>query len=235
MDAEFVVPRAADAAAALHAPADAQAHPAPEAWLVLRGGIAAGLRPLTPADAPALQAHVAGLSDTARHNRFHGALKGLSRLLAEQLCRPAGADSWACGLWLPADGTEPGGGAETLIAEARWVRDAWGGGAEFGLSVADAWQGQGIAAALLDELATRARAAGVNRLVGEVLRDNVRMRALLARKGFAEAPAATGTTHMATTTVRCTRELGAAGAGTGRAAGWWSLLGWCLGGTLTLQ
>lgn len=201
-------------------------------WLALPGGRSAWLRTLAPDDAPALQAYVAGLSATSRRLRFHGGLKGLSPALAAQFCRSPSADAGTCAVWLQgADGSAP-----LLIGEARWVRSAWGCSAEFGLSVADAWQGQGIAQALLDELVASVQAAGVHRLVGDVLAHNPRMRSLLARMGYAEQDGPDGDT------VRCVRDLrdllgrrdlrsAAPRPGT-RAApagpSWWSLLAWCL-------
>ena len=45
---------------------------------------------------------------------------------------------------------------ETVIAEARYVRHADGRSAEFAVSVAEVWQGNGLASLMLSKLACRA-------------------------------------------------------------------------------
>ena len=53
-------------------------------------------------------------------------------------------------------------GRETVIAEARYVRGADRDAAEFAVSVAEPWQGKGLASLMLGKLACRAAAAGVD-------------------------------------------------------------------------
>lgn len=77
-------------------------------------------------------------------------------------------------------------GRETVIAEARYVRTAADpGAAEFAVSVAEDWQGKGLARRLLGKLVCRAAAAGIDRIVGETLASNWRMLALARKAGFA--------------------------------------------------
>ena len=67
-----------------------------------------------------------------------------------------------------------------------WVR-AGTGSFEFGLSIDDRWQGQGIGSALLGNLECRAAAFGAARLFGDTLRSNDVMIGLARKSGFAFA------------------------------------------------
>jgi GNAT superfamily N-acetyltransferase len=75
---------------------------------------------------------------------------------------------------------------EICVAEARYVRsDDIVEGREFALAVADAWQGRGIGKTLLLSLGSHAARHGVERLVGDVLRDNLAMIELARGLGYA--------------------------------------------------
>ena len=58
------------------------------------------------------------------------------------------------------------------------MRSGQTGSAEFALSVADAWQRQGIGARLMHALADAGRSQGLTSLVGDVLPDNLAMQSL---------------------------------------------------------
>jgi acetyltransferase len=64
----------------------------------------------------------------------------------------------------------------SLVAEARFVRNAGSETAEFALVVADNWRRIGLATMLTRILTQRARFTGVRRLCGDVLEDNKAMR-----------------------------------------------------------
>ena len=66
----------------------------------------------------------------------------------------------------------------TLVAEARYVRNADSESAEFALVVADNWRRIGLGTTLTRILAQRARFTGVRRLWGDVLEENKAMRGL---------------------------------------------------------
>jgi len=142
-------------------------------------GVVAVVRPVTAADDGAERDFFAGLSDRSRFNRFHGVVNGLSDAMARYL---AGADQ--C-LHVALVATVVEGGRETVIADARYV--ACGDCAEFAIAVSDRFQGCGIAARLLDALATCARRAGLRWLVGEVLASNQAMLRFAERMGFARS------------------------------------------------
>ena len=62
-----------------------------------------------------------------------------------------------------------------------------GATAEFGIAVADAYRGHGLAERLLAALVDAACGAGLRWLIGDVLADNARMLAFVRRCGFAES------------------------------------------------
>ena len=76
-------------------------------------------------------------------------------------------------------------GFETIVGEARYAFDADTASFEFGLSIDDRWQGQGIGKALLKNLECRAAAFGAERLFGDTLRSNDAMIALARKSGYA--------------------------------------------------
>jgi RimJ/RimL family protein N-acetyltransferase len=79
-------------------------------------------------------------------------------------------------------------GFETVVGEARYAFHADTESLEFGLSIDDRWQGQGIGAALLKNLECRAAAFGAERLFGDTLRSNDAMQGLARKSGFAFTP-----------------------------------------------
>jgi GNAT superfamily N-acetyltransferase len=135
------------------------------------GGLAAAaIRPVRPADLPALSDFFAGLSMQTRYLRFFSPVTpgpALLDLLA------GGADTTDAvvatrgrviiGHAMATDRTGP--------RTARMT--------DFGMVVADAWQGQGVGSALLRALITGAQARGVTSVVMDVLPGNDQVLALI--------------------------------------------------------
>jgi L-amino acid N-acyltransferase YncA len=119
-----------------------------------------------------------GLSRHCRFLRFHGSL---GRLSAPRLAQLACADFVRHHAWVV---TAHEGSQTLAVAEARFWVAADGRCAEFALSIADAWQAQGLGTRLLQTLAGAACEHGVKRLHGSVLGANTAMFALLRRCGF---------------------------------------------------
>lgn len=141
------------------------------------------LRPVRTDDAPLLgELFEQQLSRAARHSRFHGAV---GRLSAARLAWMAGADFKHHVAFIV---TRWEDGLEHAIAEGRWVRTAVNPGAEFALSVADAWQGCGIGQRLLAALVQTAREQGLRCLTGDVLEGNQAMQSLARGQGFECGP-----------------------------------------------
>jgi RimJ/RimL family protein N-acetyltransferase len=82
------------------------------------------------------------------------------------------------------------GARETVVGEARYVRDRDPSIAEFAVAVAEDWQGQGLASLLLGKLVSRAAGAGIERMVGETLASNQKMLHLARKAGFTATPSA---------------------------------------------
>ena len=70
------------------------------------------------------------------------------------------------------------------VGVARYAPESDGTSCDFGIVVADEWQGRGLGEALLASLVRAAAKAGVRELTGLTLADNVAMRGLARRLGF---------------------------------------------------
>jgi len=70
------------------------------------------------------------------------------------------------------------------VGVARYAPELDGTSCDFGIVVADEWQGRGLGEALLASLVRAAAKAGVPELTGLTLADNVAMRGLARRLGF---------------------------------------------------
>lgn len=134
---------------------------------------------LTMQDAQLQTDYFEGLSDTSKYFRFMAPLSGLSRSLARVLCNVHRENH----VVLMAAVREHG--RVRMIGEARFVRDtARNTRAEFAISVADDWQGTGLASKLMTALETRASMSGVISLHGSVLRSNEAMKCFANRNGY---------------------------------------------------
>jgi acetyltransferase len=137
------------------------------------------LRQIRPDDAAALQGFVRALSPASRRLRFHAALSELSEGTLQALTSVDQRSHVAFVLTVAEHGTE------RIVGEARYAVSGDGETAEFGIVVADAFRGMGLADQLLAALIDAARAAGLRWLIGEVLAGNARMLAFMRRCGFA--------------------------------------------------
>jgi acetyltransferase len=138
------------------------------------------LRRIQPDDAGALQGFVRVLSPTSRRLRFHAALNELSEATLKALTCVDQRRHVAFVLTVSEHGNE------RIVGEARYAVSSDQETAEFGIAVADAFQGLGLAERLVAALIDAARAGGVRWLVGEVLAGNSRMLAFMRRCGFAQ-------------------------------------------------
>lgn len=136
------------------------------------------LRPVRAADLPAMRQFVLGLSSDSRGLRFHGGVNPSSERLLTHLTQADGRRHIALVAVLPCDD------GDVVVGEARCVRGADGEAAEFAISVADAWQGRGLARQLLAALLAAAAQAGMDTVVGDVLTRNSRMGRFMQNAGF---------------------------------------------------
>ncbi len=138
---------------------------------VLRDGSSIRLRRSRPGDEPALLAFLSALALESRRMRFAGLVNDLTGL-AKRWAEPDAGDCSLVG--------EAGG---RIVAQGSFNR-AGRDSAEVAFLVADEFQGRGIATLLLDELAARARDAGIPTFFAEVLPENARMLDVFRESGF---------------------------------------------------
>jgi RimJ/RimL family protein N-acetyltransferase len=150
--------------------------------LRLHDGRSVTLRFVEPDDAPALQNYFRSLSQRSRHSRFLGAMSELPATLLGEFIHAGEGDRYS------AIATTDVDGVERIIGEVRYAFDADSSSVEFGMSIDDRWQGQGIGSALLKNLQCRALAFGARRMFGDTLRSNAVMMGLARKSGFAFMP-----------------------------------------------
>jgi RimJ/RimL family protein N-acetyltransferase len=136
------------------------------------------IRPVLPQDRELMVAFFHDLSADARCERFMHPVSEPSSELLRQFTQVDYANHVALVAEVFVDGRE------TVISEARYVRAADPSSAEVSVSVAEPWQGKGLAKLLLTKLECRAAAAGVRRIFGETLASNERMLSLARKAGF---------------------------------------------------
>jgi acetyltransferase len=151
----------------------------------LRRGGRILIRPVLPQDEDLTSAFFGRLPARARYERFLAPVRDLSPELVKRFTNI----DYATHLALVAETFT--GGHETVVAEARYAPTAGdASAAEFAVSVAEDWQGRGLASLLLAKLLCRATAAGIARVVGETLASNEKMLHLARKAGFAVTPSA---------------------------------------------
>lgn len=156
--------------------------------VVLADGGTIRVRPMDPADAPALVALHSRFSERTRYLRYFTAYP---RIPHRDLVRFANVDHRDREALIALDGA-------LMIAVGRYERLAADrDDAEVAFVVEDAHQGRGIAPVLLERLADAARPTGLRRFVAEVLPGNSAMLKVFERAGFAiESEYADGVVHV---------------------------------------
>jgi RimJ/RimL family protein N-acetyltransferase len=150
--------------------------------LRLKTGKPLTVRFVEPQDAEALQGYFRALSVRSRYNRFLGAMSELPQTQLQHFIHAGEDDRFSVIALTTIDGFE------TIVGEARYAFEPDTGRFEFGLSIDDRWQGQGIGSALLGNLQCRAAAFGAQRVFGDTLRSNEAMLGLARKSGFGFAP-----------------------------------------------
>jgi acetyltransferase len=142
------------------------------------------IRPVLPQDEQLTSAFFSGLPARARYDRFMAPMPNLPPSLVKRFTNV----DYVSHVALVAEVFA--GGHETVVAEARYASGADPAVAEFAVSVAEAWQGRGLASLLLGKLICRAAGAGIARMTGETLASNARMLHLARKAGFTATPSA---------------------------------------------
>lgn len=144
------------------------------------------VRPVTPADLPALDALMTNLDTQARYRRWFTGAADVHRA-AEWAAHPE--EDHAVGLVAGAADGE-------LVGHAALVPTDDGARAEVAFEVAAPWRQQGIAGRLLEELDRRAQERGFTILVAEVLSENADMLAVMREHGPCQERQDGGIVHL---------------------------------------
>ena len=142
--------------------------------VILRQGGTLRLRPPVAADADAVLAFFAGMSEQSVYRRFHG-FPALRRETIQPFLDPDWEER----------GALIGVFNDEIVALANYVRLRDRTSAEVAFAVADGQQGQGLGTRLLEQLANEAAQRGVSTFVADVLPSNVPMLGVFADAGFA--------------------------------------------------
>jgi RimJ/RimL family protein N-acetyltransferase len=154
-------------------------HPRHTDHLRLRDGTTLTVRLVAPDDGEALQRYFRNLSVRSRYSRFLGAMSELPPSQLDHFVHAGEDDRFSVIAVMMI------GGFETILGEARYGFEAASANFEFGISIGDRWQGQGVGTALLGNLECRAAALGAHSLFGDTLRSNEAMITLARKLGFA--------------------------------------------------
>jgi acetyltransferase len=143
-------------------------------------GLAVSIRRVQAHDDGLIDEFVRALSPASRQRRFHAGIRELPPSWLQRMTHPDACHELALVAMASLE-------ARTVcVGEARYVLgNDMAGEREFALAVADDWQGQGIGRTLLHSLGRHAARHGVDRLVGDVLRDNLPMIELARGLGYA--------------------------------------------------
>ena len=145
--------------------------------VILRDGGTLRLRSPRSDDADALLGFFSALSERSFYLRFHG-----SPTVRASLVEPFLAPDWVERGALV--GTLAGGDGEHIVALASYARLRDPTTAEVAFTVADDQQGRGIGTRMLEQLAQRAAAVGIERFVAEVMGENAAMMRVFEDAGF---------------------------------------------------
>ncbi|MHA7156828.1 bifunctional acetate--CoA ligase family protein/GNAT family N-acetyltransferase [Glutamicibacter endophyticus] len=148
-----------------------------EADVVLRDGTTAHLRPITPADAQALQAMHKLQSQTSVYLRYFTYKSALTAKELDRFTHVDHRDRVAITVLR----------GERIIGVGRYDRLDDPSQAEVAFNVADEFQGTGIGSILLEHLAAAARENGIGKFVAEVLPENRKMITVFSEAGYAVA------------------------------------------------
>lgn len=146
--------------------------------LRLRSGKPLTVRFVAPQDAEALQSYFRSLSRQSRYNRLMGAASELPPSELDKTLHVGEHSRFAVIAEIKV------GELAVMVGEARYAYHPESQSSEFGLSIGDNWQGQGIGSAMLANLECRSVAIGAARLFGETLRNNEQMIGLARKKGY---------------------------------------------------
>jgi acetyltransferase len=156
--------------------------PYPEEFVTARemkDGTSIVLRPVKPEDEPLWHELVASCSTETIRFRFRYLFKRTTHEMASRFCFIDYDREMAIVAEVGQNGDRK------LIGVGRLVADVNHEAAEYGVIVADQWQGRGLGSLLTDYCLEVAKRWDLKRIVAETTKDNTRARALFRNRGFA--------------------------------------------------
>ena len=141
------------------------------------------IRPVKPEDEPLMTEFTMGLSADNLYLRYFHAVSASSLISHEQLARLTFVD-YNREMALVAVRTDPKTNRPSIIAHGQLTKLHGNNDAEFAIQVRDAYQGTGLGTELLVILLEVARAEGIERVVAEIMPENVGMRRICTKLGF---------------------------------------------------
>ncbi len=145
---------------------------------VLDDGRTVTIRPLRRQDAEADRRFIKGLSSESRRARFLGSVTDPTDAQIEALTDIDYVNDVALAA------TAPVGGREEIVGVSRYATDITGERCECAVVVADAWQGHGLATALMKRLIRIAQERGLRLMESYDLAGNYEMHDLARSLGF---------------------------------------------------
>jgi acetyltransferase len=149
----------------------------------MKDGTEVTIRPIRPEDEPLMVRFHATLSQRSVYLRYFCSLSLSTRVEHERLVRIC-FGSYDRGMALVADRKNPETGEHEILGVGRLsgMHDRSEG--EAAVLVSDAWQGRGLGTELLRAVVRVAREEKYNRVVAEILRDNLATQAVFKKVGF---------------------------------------------------
>lgn len=155
-------------------------HPYPWRWVrqaQLKQGRKVQLRPIRPEDGESIKKMVRDMSAESRYFRFMHAINALSPQLVAQFTKLDYDRQMAF------VAVQDSGKGE-VVGVSRYTMSTDRQHAEFAVSIADSWHGEGLASSLMKLLIEHATAQGLQAIIGDVLHTNSPMRGLMKSLGF---------------------------------------------------
>ncbi len=144
----------------------------------LRDGTPVTLRPARECDGALMQEFVRGLSMESRYHRFFYPAHELTPTMLDRFTHNAPTVATTLLAVIHRQG------GDVVIAMGQYVADPYPDRCDFAAVVADPWQRHGLGTRLIRSLVCMARAAGIERIEGDILAENGAMLRLMQGLGF---------------------------------------------------
>ncbi|MEM9569001.1 MAG: GNAT family N-acetyltransferase, partial [Cyanobacteria bacterium P01_E01_bin.34] len=149
----------------------------------MKNGMATIIRPIGPEDEPSIVSFHHNLSEESVYFRYFHMIKLQARVAHERLTRICFID-YDREMALVAEHADPETGDRSILGVARLSQLHDRNEAEFGMLIADAYQGQGLGTEFLKSLLNIARCEGISRISATLLPANHCMQHICRTLGF---------------------------------------------------